>query len=387
MGASGLRVGDQAILEPQGLQALIHLLARSGYRVVGPTVRDGAIVYDEIASTEDLPVGWTVDQAPGSYRLTKRRDGAFFSFSVGSHSWKQFLHPPLLTLFRARRSDGRLLIRPDESNAPRFAFMGVRPCDLAAIAIQDRVLLGGRYANASYQARRSGAFLVAVNCGEPGGVCFCQSMGTGPKAAGGFDLALTEVTERKRHFFLVDVGSEAGGAMAAQIPRLPVEDEHIQAAERALARAADKMGRTLPTEGLKEALQQSYDHPRWEAVAGRCLTCGNCTAVCPTCFCTTVEDSTDLMGDSAERRLRWDSCFNVDFSYIFGGSVRPSAPARYRQWMLHKLATWRDQFGTPGCVGCGRCITWCPVGIDITEEARAIRAGEPDGKEQAHGNA
>ena len=136
--------------------------------------------------------------------------------------------------------------------------------------------------------------------------------------------------------------------------------------------------RNIDTTGIKELLYQNFEHPRWDNVAGRCLTCANCTMVCPTCFCTTVEDVTDVTGDHAERWRRWDSCFTQSFSYIHGGSVRTSAKSRYRQWMTHKLASWIDQFGSSGCVGCGRCITWCPVGIDITEEVRAIREGRED---------
>ena len=133
------------------------------------------------------------------------------------------------------------------------------------------------------------------------------------------------------------------------------------------------MGRELDTTDIRELLYRNYEHPRWDEVAERCLACGNCTMVCPTCFCTTVEDVTDLAGEHVERHQRWDSCFTIDYSHIHGGAVRGSTRSRYRQWMTHKLATWIDQFGSSGCVGCGRCITWCPVGIDITEEARAIR--------------
>jgi sulfhydrogenase subunit beta (sulfur reductase) len=132
------------------------------------------------------------------------------------------------------------------------------------------------------------------------------------------------------------------------------------------------MGRYLETEGLASLLKSSPDHPRWDDVARRCLNCANCTLVCPTCFCTTVEDTTDLSGQHAERWRLWDSCFTLGFSYIHGGSVRSSAKSRYRQWLTHKLSNWHDQFDTPGCVGCGRCISWCPAGIDLTEEARAL---------------
>jgi len=199
-------------------------------------------------------------------------------------------------------------------------------------------------------------------------------MGTGPKATFGYDLALTEVLENGSHFFVLDVGSERGNSVIESITN--------QTATEAQSRAADHVSdavevrKTLDTNGIKELLYRNYDNPRWIQVADRCLTCGNCTLVCPTCFCSDVYDVTDLTGRHAERWRKWDSCFTVDFSYIHGGSIRPSPMSRYRQWMTHKLGTWIDQFGTSGCVGCGRCITWCPVGIDITEEARAIRESE-----------
>lgn len=140
-----------------------------------------------------------------------------------------------------------------------------------------------------------------------------------------------------------------------------------------VARTAETLTRTLDTDGIRDLLFDNLDHPRWDEVASRCLACTNCTLVCPTCFCSTVEDTTDLTGGVAERWQTWDSCFTMDFSYIHGGSVRKTHRARYRQWLTHKLASWIDQFGTSGCVGCGRCITWCPVGIDLTEEVRALR--------------
>ncbi|HTV89810.1 MAG TPA: 4Fe-4S dicluster domain-containing protein, partial [Stellaceae bacterium] len=177
------------------------------------------------------------------------------------------------------------------------------------------------------------------------------------------------------HRFLVAVGTPAGAALLSEIAWRPVESGDEAAAAAAVARAAAQMGRTMPdANDVPELLRQNLDHPRWNEVADRCLTCGNCTMVCPTCFCTTVEDTVSLDGAKAERVQHWDSCFTTDFSYLHGGSVRGSPRSRYRQWMTHKLSTWVDQFGTSGCVGCGRCITWCPVAIDITEEVAAIRA-------------
>ncbi|MFB8830748.1 4Fe-4S dicluster domain-containing protein [Azotobacter sp. CWF10] len=250
----------------------------------------------------------------------------------------------------------------------------MRACDLKAIAIQDRVFGEGDYRDTAYERRRHDAFIVALNCSEAGNTCFCVSMGSGPKAEGAFDLALTELLDERRHEFLVEVGSAAGEAVLAGLPQRPALESDRAAAAAVVARTAGRMGRHLDTTGLQDLLQSNPEHPRWDEVAGRCLTCANCTMVCPTCFCTTAEDHSDLAGSSAERVRLWDSCFTLDFSYIHGGSVRQTDKGRYRQWMTHKLSTWFDQFGSSGCVGCGRCITWCPVGIDITEEVAAIRA-------------
>jgi sulfhydrogenase subunit beta (sulfur reductase) len=236
--------------------------------------------------------------------------------------------------------------------------------------------MGGKFVDPVYAARRKDAFIVAVNCSQAGGTCFCASMKTGPKAQAGFDLALTEIVGDGQNYFVVEIGTEKGGEILAQIAHRGAGEPEQRAARQVVERTAGQMGRTMDTTDIKELLYRNYEHPRWDNVASRCLTCANCTMVCPTCFCSTVEDVTDLTGEHAERWRKWDSCFNVDFSHITSGSIRASAKSRYRQWMTHKLATWIDQFGTSGCVGCGRCITWCPVAIDITEEVRAIRETE-----------
>ena len=367
-------LGAKLAIEREALEGIISGLANRGYRVIGPTVRDGAIVYDGVSLIDDLPVGWTDRQDAGCYRIERRADAALFGYAVGPHSWKRFLHPPVERLWQARRGGDGFSVIDNEETAGPLAFIGVRACELRAIAIQDRVFLAGQYLDKSYKIRRDRAFIVAVNCGQAGGTCFCGSMDAGPKVEVGFDLALTELIEEHRHIFVMEVGSAAGFELVKDLRHRPATEEEIADAERIVDQTKGQMGRHLDTDGLKELLQANPNHPRWDEVSERCLTCGNCTNVCPTCFCTTVDDTTDLSGATAERVRRWDSCFTLDFSYIHGGSVRSSVRSRYRQWMTHKLAHWVDQFGSSGCVGCGRCITWCPVGIDITEEAAAIRA-------------
>ncbi len=384
--ARAVPAGRQVITGVEGLTELIAALQRRGYRVLGPTVCDRAIVYDEIASAADLPSGWTDEQDGGAYRLERRSDDALFGYAVGPHSWKQFLHPPSLRLWRATRTEDGFRVESDADASPRLAFLGVRSCELHAIRIQDRVLLDGPHADPHYRSRREDSFIAALNCGEAGGTCFCVSMQTGPEVSGPCDLVLTELLDEQRHEFLVQTGSARGGEVLREVSYREATAEDTAASREVTARTARRMGRHMDTRDIQGLLQRNPEHPRWDEVAGRCLTCGNCTLVCPTCFCTTVEDATDLSGSSAERMRRWDSCFTLEFSYVHGGSVRQSNRARYRQWMTHKLSTWYDQFGTTGCVGCGRCITWCPVGIDITEEAAAIRATQADAGEEPHGD-
>jgi len=385
--AHDIKCGDQVTAARESLQALFDTLRRRGYTILGPTLRDGAIVYDELASATDLPAGWTDHQDGGRYRLEKRGDEAVFGYNVGPHPWKKFLHLPSVRLWQADRTNHSFKVKTDEPEIPKLAFIGVRACELKAIAIQDKVLLGGPYSDPLYRSRRSRTFIVAVNCGQAGGTCFCVSMNTGPKADAGFDVALTEVLQDSRHYFTAEAGTDLGAEVLSELPCEPATEDEKSAAEAAVAHAAEQMGRQMDTTDIKALLYRNYEHSRWDQVASRCLTCANCTMVCPTCFCTSVEDVTDLTGEHAERWRKWDSCFTTDFSYIHGGSVRSTPRARYRQWMTHKLATWIDQFGSSGCVGCGRCITWCPVGIDITEEVRAIRETEvaPPTGEDGHG--
>lgn len=379
----GVMASGPGVLD--GLHDLIEELQRRGFRVVGPTLRDNAIVLAEIDSAAQLPYGWGVDVAPGSYRLRNRADQAAFGHSAGPQSWKQFLHPQRQRVWSSDGPDDGVQLRADEF---RYAFLGVRGCDLAAIGVLDRVLAGGPHPDGSYAGRRSGAFIVGVNCTEPGGLCFCASMGTGPGCGPGgadgpgcprgdadgsahppgYDLALTELVDGEAVRYLVEIGTAEGAQVLEAIPHRAAGPEEVRRSADEIASAATKMGRRMPETDLRQLLIDSRQSPHWDEVASRCLTCGNCTMVCPTCFCTSTTDVTDLTGEHAERWMEWSSCFEMDFTFIHEGPVRRSGPSRYRHWLTHKLSSWHDQFGSSGCVGCGRCIAWCPTGIDITEE-------------------
>jgi ferredoxin len=365
---------DPVTLPREGLDALVRLLRDRGYDVIAPRVVAGAIEPGAIESADELPIGLGDVQDGGTYRLERRGDEAVFGFASGSSSWKRHLHQSDVKLWGTRRGeDGAWEVEAEPDDPRPMAFLGVRSCDLHAIRSLDTALLEIPNPDPHYARRREPLLVIGLNCGVAGGTCFCASMGTGPKVERGFDLALTELIDDDGHRFLAEVGTERGAELLDALAAARAPGRDVEAAAEVVESTRRSMGRELEADGLKELLYRNLEHPRWDEVSERCLTCGNCTMVCPTCFCTDVQDVTDLDGAAAHHR-RWDSCFTMDFSYVHGGSVRSSSRSRYRQWMTHKLASWNDQFDSSGCVGCGRCITWCPVAIDITEEAAAIRA-------------
>lgn len=389
MAAKHPPVNSQVRIEKHQLQMLLDSLKAGGYRVIGPQVIDSAVVYREVDAVSQLPLGFVDRQDGGFYRLETASDGGYFDYVVGPESLKKYLFPSRETLLESIRKNGTWEMAPPPVDAPPLAVIGVRSCELHALEIQDRVFLGGPYVDPGYQARRQKLFLVAVNCRRAAATCFCHSMNTGPRVNSGFDLALTELTDH----FVVEIGSERGGEMVGSLNWSACtlgeidEAEHVsrqlqqQLHDRDLgAESSVRDGvrqRHLDTANIHDLLLANLEHPRWAEVAARCLACANCTMVCPTCFCASIEEVSDLSGDHVRRERAWDSCFTAEHSYMNTGTVRKSTTSRYRQWLTHKLSTWIDQYGTSGCVGCGRCITWCPVGIDLTEEVAAIRGDEP----------
>lgn len=360
--------GKPAWLPRAAFQRLIDALGSGGRRVLGPVVRDGTIVWDQIRETADLPEGWRDQQAPGSYRLEAAGSARLFDVVNGPASLKAFVFAPREEFLRVTREEPGFRAETLVPHAPQLALLGVRACDLAGLQIQDRIFLHDRVADPAYGLRRERLLIVAVSCTRSASTCFCVSMGTGPEAESGFDLSLTELESG----FLVRAATPAGeelvGALAlGAAPAAALAEERV-----ALARCAAGMARALDTSDLPEMLYRSLEHPHWDTIAARCLSCGNCTQVCPTCFCHDERDEPFLDGSGSVRVREWDSCFHREHAQVHGLNFRPKIAHRYRQWLVHKLASWIDQFGTSGCVGCGRCITWCPTGIDLTQEIEAL---------------
>jgi formate hydrogenlyase subunit 6/NADH:ubiquinone oxidoreductase subunit I len=343
------------VVEVPALGDLVELLGSHGYAVVGPTVRDGVVVLDEITSYDRELIDLGVETAPGTYR-TVDRPGALLGGVVGPDAPKRWMSPPDRVAWTARDVDSR--IEMDVASPPeRRAYFGIRPCDVAARSILDR-----------FWPSHPDDVLIVAECTDPADTCFCSSMGTGPGAGDLGDIVLTELGDGR---VLVRSTSDRGAVLLAKVHGDEASGEDIALALERVAAAETAMTRAVDPGAARIALERGRESKVWDDVARRCLACANCTMVCPTCFCVTISDTSDLAGE-VSRRIRWDSCFTPGFSEVHGGPHRVSVSSRYRQWASHKFSTWWDQFGSAGCVGCGRCIAWCPVGIDITAEVNRI---------------
>lgn len=356
---------------------LIFDILKTSYRIIGPKVEDNVIVLTEITNFHDIPAGYREQQGRGTYRLGSGKDHQTFSFSVGPDSFKRFMSPSIRKNFAFKKSKSRISINPPEYREKPTAFIGMRSCDIEALRLLDKVFLEGHVKDAGYDSLRRNSLIIGVNCLYPSDNCFCSSMGTGPEIRDGFDIVVTELDNS----FLLETGTVRGMEIINGLPIKDAGNEDIIEKISKMDNCKKMIKKSIKVSELPWLIYRNLEHPRWTDVAGRCLACGNCTQVCPTCFCNSSYDHLTLSGISKKLpelsgvRIRtWDSCFSTNFARVHGGNFRPSRRARYRQWMCHKLAYWIDQFNSPGCVGCGRCITWCPVGIDITQELEALHA-------------
>ena len=362
-------IGSTITIEKPAFNTLLSCLKEEGYLPIGPRVKNESLVYEQIESLEDLPQGYSTSQKPGHFQLYRGKHYRYFDIIPGAHSWKQFLFPSRVELFTLHKNGKNWDDITSQLDAPKYAFIGVRACELNAIQIQDNIFMRSDFTDPIYRARRTRVFIVAVNCTHPAETCFCTSMETGPRVKEQYDLGLTELDD----LFVLTIGSELARRLMTGIPFEDASGYILTNVEHKLDHAEKQMSRRLETTDLPELILNNLDHPYWQEIGKRCLSCGSCTQVCPTCFCWDTQDEMSLDGNTTKRTRVWDSCFNPGYSYQAGGNTRPTIYSRYRQWLSHKLGTWKQQYGSLGCVGCGRCITGCPAEIDLTEEINALR--------------
>lgn len=359
-------------LSRSSLQSLIDAVRETGYECVGPQLHDNAIHYKTMTSVAQLPQGVHDTQTPGHYRLMQSDDPRFFTWANGPQSLKPWVFASEETLWHStRNAENHLEFTAPAPPVRKLAVLGARACDIAALYIQDKHFLQEDFNDPYYASRREHLVIIAVNCTHPAETCFCASTGDGPNADYGYDIALTELAEG----YLIQARSQFGTNLLQRLPLTPATSAQLAEAASSFESAIHAQQRRLPSRNLKQALFANLNHAQWDKIAKRCLSCGNCTSVCPTCFCHRETERPDLDGDHSEHLRQWDSCFSAGHSYIHGITIRASTAQRYRQWLTHKLGSWHDQYGRSGCVGCGRCISWCPVGIDITQEVADICKG------------
>jgi len=362
-------IGSTITIPKPAFNSILAHLKEDGYITIGPRVKNETLVYEPIETLDDLPQGYSTIQKPGQFRLIQDKHSSYFDAIPGSHSFKQFLFPSRTELFTLRKNHNGWDTVEGQPESPKYAFIGVRACELAAIQIQDNIFMRSDFTDPIYRARRERTVIISVNCTHPAETCFCTSMGTGPRVGSGFDLNITEWD----NVFVLTIGSELARKLLTGVPFEDARGYILTNVEHKLEHAEQQISRTLDTSDLPELILDHLDDPYWNEIGKRCLGCANCTQVCPTCFCWDTVDTMSLDGQETKRERMWDSCFNPGYSYQAGGNTRPTIYSRYRQWLSHKMGTWKQQFGTFGCVGCGRCITWCPAEIDITEEIAALR--------------
>lgn len=344
---------------------LLAVLNKAGFDCIGPQLKQGAIAFDHLQSVEQLPTGWQDEQQPGRYRLHQTGSPYWFDWANGASAIKPHTFAPQESLWQASRDQaGRLSFQAVIPKPPKTAIIGVRACDLAALAIQDQHFLYSTFPDPYYKARRESLLLIGVNCTHAAATCFCVSTGDGPEIRSGYDLLLSEIESG----FVLETGSPQGEQIAAELPLAPATAEQLEQAQQRM-QAATQQQRSLPAH---PPLYDRLEHPQWQDVGARCLACGNCTNVCPTCFCHQEVEQPALNGTSSTHERRWDTCFQPGHSYVHGWQLRGNATDYYRQWLTHKLDGWHEQFHRSGCTGCGRCITWCPAGIDLTAEVEAL---------------
>ncbi|MDH5301939.1 MAG: 4Fe-4S dicluster domain-containing protein [Gammaproteobacteria bacterium] len=338
------------------------MLSLQGYDCIGPTLNDGAVVYRPVTHVDQFPLGIFDVQAAGEYRYEQSSASARqFSWANGAQCLKPLVFKPREVLWQSIRTDSALSFDSVLSNVRPTAVIGVRACDLAALALSDAHFLHGEVCDQHYKERREKLLLIAVNCTHPSANCFCASTGDGPTVVKGADLVLDELDEG----FAVSVFSQIGEQLIEKLTVDSLTSDQHQSISMQRASAVTAQSRSVPF--MKGKLSALAAHTKWQEIAQQCLSCGNCTAVCPSCFCHSQTSQVSLDLEHVEQSRQWDSCFNTDHSYIHGFVVRAETSHRYRQWLTHKFDYWHEQYGRSGCTGCGRCITWCPVGIDVTK--------------------
>lgn len=330
------------VLPKSNLGDFVARLAKD-HEVFGPVAKGDSFVFAPVTNADDVRLDYDTTVLPP----------------------KKFFHQPEQDMIEF---SGIAEVAREEQPVGKRVLLGVHPCDVNGLLSLDKVFLG-TYPDPYYKKLRENTVIIALNCTRPCQNGFCASFNTGPEVDTGFDLSLTDIGDK----FVVMVGSAKGGELAAGLEL--ASDDDLVAGRKAMRASQHEITRRIDVDDLPEFLHQNFDHPVWLEEKEKCLACGSCTVVCPTCYCFAVKDMVDLSLEKGGRTRMWDSCMFMEFSRVAMDHIFvPDRTARLKQRMYHKLAYYQQQFDATGCVGCGRCVTACIKHIDPVDVVARIQA-------------
>ena len=330
----------------EGLQKLLDFFVKRGFTVYGPVIKGKSWVFSEIHSISEVDLNYIRSILPP----------------------KKLLLPPKSSIFSFKLDDSFEVF--ESCDFKNVVLFGVHPCDLKAIERLD-AFFSLYPEDVCYKARRQGLFIVGLTCNVVDEHCFCSSLGIDPEASTGFDILITQIGES----FLVESGSLKGLNILRELNFPEAKSEHLEAKMRHIEDLKSRFTKKADFKELDKIAKSKLDHKVWLETAEKCLSCGNCSMVCPVCYCFDVYDSLDLTLKEGARVMELDSCQLLEYAEVaLGGNFRRDRYQRLRHWMLCKFGAAGGSTYT-SCVGCGRCLVYCPTSIDLTEVARVLKGG------------
>jgi ferredoxin len=320
---------------------------------------DGYDLYAPVHLAEGVPV----------YRKMGRPDEVDLSLLNPQKSLKEVFFPQDEVMFRYEKVDQETQMVSTEEVKRERVVLGARPCDIEAISIIEEVFSGREYTDIYFLNKRKATMIIGMACHQPLPTCFCSSTGGGPFVRKGSDLFLIDLGEA----YLVEILTEKGEAFKKNKFFKKTSAKNLQLAKELEEKASKKTDSTIPVKGIDQKLDQWVESPFWDRVHEKCISCRVCTYLCPTCHCFDIMD--EALNEKGQRVRNWDSCLSEFYTLETSGhNPRATCRERTRQRLMHKFNYFPKVFDRIACVGCGRCILYCPVNFDIREVIKEINA-------------